>query len=461
MTVEVSPASYRDAAGFVYRRSGVLYRQVNASFQDDFELFLSSGLYDELVNDGLLVEHADAELANAAAPGAYRVLRPRVVPFISYPYEWSFGQLRDAALLTLDLQARALRRGLTLRDASAFNVQFSRGRPVFIDTLSFGRYEEGRPWAAYRQFCEHFLGPLALMAGREPRLALLYRTFPDGIPLDIVSTLLGGRAFRSLGLWLHVRAHANAQRRFGNAGKEASRRTISKAALERLVAHLRTTIEGLRWTPAGTTWADYEVEHNYSDAALSAKRALVAAHVAEVRPATVWDLGANAGLFSRIAADAGASVVSLDVDPAAVERHYARVRGSGAEILPLVMDLRNPSPALGWAHRERMSLVERGRADLVLALALVHHLTLAGNVPLPHVASFLASVGRHAIVEFVPADDPQARRLLATRGEAPHDYSREAFETAFAEWFEIGEPEPVGDSGRLLYSMRLRGDRSR
>jgi hypothetical protein len=456
VTVDVSPASYRDAAGFVYRRAGVLYRQVNESFRDDFELFLSSGLYDELAGDGLLVAHADDDIGNAASPGAYRVLRPRVVPFISYPYEWSVGQLRDAALLTLDLQARALHRGMTLRDASAFNVQFSRGRPVFIDTLSFGRYEEGRPWAAYRQFCEHFLGPLALMTRRDPRLALLYRTFPDGIPLDIVSELLGVRAFRAMGLWLHVRAHAKAQRRFGNAGADASRRTISRAAVERLVAHLRSTVEGLRWTPAGTTWAEYEAEHNYSDEALAAKRSLVAAQLERLRPATVWDLGANTGVFSRVAADAGASVVSMDVDPAAVERHYERVRESNADVLPLVMDLRNPSPAIGWAHRERMSLVERGPADVVLALALVHHLTLAGNVPLPHVASFFASVGRNAIVEFVPIDDPQAKRLLATRGAAPHEYSRAAFEAAFAECFTVGRPDPVGDSGRLLYPMTTR-----
>jgi len=457
VTVDVSPASYRDAAGFVFRRSGELYRQVNASFRDDFDFFLSSGLYDELAGEGLLVPHDEADLAMAASDGAYRVLRPRLVPFISYPYEWSVGQLRDAALLTLDLQRRALRRGLTLRDASAFNVQFVGSRPVFIDTLSFGRYEEGRPWGAYRQFCEHFLGPLAIMTGREPRLALLYRTFADGIPLDIVAELLGARAFRSLGLWLHVRAHAKAQRRFGNAGGEAAKRTMTKAAVERLVEHLRTTVEGLKWTPAGTAWAEYEVEHNYSDGALAAKRELVTAQLERLRPASVWDLGANTGTFSRAAADAGATVVSMDVDPAAVERHYRRIRGSGSNVLPLVMDLRNPSPALGWAHQERMSLVERGPADVVLALALVHHLTLAGNVPLPQVARFFATVGRSAVVEFVPIDDPQSKRLLATRGAAPHEYSREAFEGAFRECFDVGEPTPVGDSGRLLYTAVRKG----
>lgn len=453
MPVDVSPASYRDAAGFVYRRSGTLYRQVNESFRDDFDLFIASGLYDELSAEGLVVEHEEADLSKAASGAAYRVLKPRTVPYISYPYEWSVGQLRDAALLTLDLQSRALRRGMTLRDASAFNVQFMRGRPVFIDTLSFGRYEEGKPWAAYRQFCEHFLGPLALMVRRDPRMSLLHRGFPDGIPLELVSSLLGARAFRSLGLWLHLRAHANAQRRFGDAGSEASRRTLSRAALDRLVTHLRETVESLRWSPGGTAWAEYEAEHNYTETALETKQQLVADAIARLRPRTLWDLGANAGLFSRIAADAGASVVSMDVDPAAVERHYSRIRGAGREILPLVIDLRNPSPALGWAHRERMSLVERGPADVVLALALVHHLTLAGNVPLPEVASFFASIGRSAVVEFVPIEDPQARRLIATRGAAPHEYSRESFEAAFGEWFELAPPDPVGDSGRLLYSM--------
>ncbi|HET7450725.1 MAG TPA: hypothetical protein VFJ78_09020 [Gaiellaceae bacterium] len=458
MSVDVSPASYRDAAGFVYRRSGTLYRQVNESFRDDFDLFIASGLYDELTADGLVVEHEEADLSKAASRTAYRVLKPRTVPYISYPYEWSVGQLRDAALLTLELQTRALRRGLTLRDASAFNVQFMRGRPVFIDTLSFGRYEEGKPWAAYRQFCEHFLGPLALMVRRDPRMSLLHRGFADGIPLELVSSLLGARAFRSLGLWLHLRAHANAQRRFGDAGSEASRRTLSRAALDRLVTHLRETVESLRWSPGGTAWADYEEEHGYSAADVRAKQELVKALVEQVEPRSVLDLGANAGQYSAIAAAAGASVVALDLDVAAVERHYLRVRESRADVLPLVMDLRNPSPALGWAHRERMSLAERGPSDLVLALALVHHLVLAGNVPLRHVASYLAVLGTHAIVEFVPYDDPQAQRLVATRGSPEHAYTRQAFEQAFGESFAISSASPVGSSGRTIYSMTRRDD---
>ena len=207
-------SSFRDPSGFVYTRSGVVYRQVNRVFQDEFEAVAGSGLYDELAGQRLLVAHESVSLDLAASPDATAVLRPEPVHFISYPYEWSFGQLRDAALLTLELQERALGRGMTLRDASAYNVQFEGGRPVFIDTLSFEPRKEGAPWIAYRQFCEHFLVPLALMSRVDIDLGDLLRTHIDGIPLELGNTLLGGRSWRSLGLLFHVRLHAMAQRRY-------------------------------------------------------------------------------------------------------------------------------------------------------------------------------------------------------------------------------------------------------
>ena len=205
MSAESVAASYRDPSGFVYRREGVLYRQINHSFRDSFDHFIKSGLYDELVADELLVPHSDADRSLAATDDAYHVIQPRVVPFISYPYEWAFSQLKDAALLTLDIQRRALKRGLVLRDATAYNVQMADGRPVFIDTLSFGRYTEGEPWVGYRQFCQHFLAPLALMAFVDPSLVELSRTHIDGIPLALASKLLPVTSRLRPGVLMHLR----------------------------------------------------------------------------------------------------------------------------------------------------------------------------------------------------------------------------------------------------------------
>ena len=462
MSTDVSAASYRDAAGFVFRRGGTVYRQVNAGFREAFDAVERSGLFGELAGAGLLVAHEDAELALAPRPrDAYRVLRPALVEYISYPYEWSFSQLKDAALLTLDVQERALARGCVLRDASAYNVQFVGAQPVFIDTLSLAPLVEGQPWFAYRQFCEHFLAPLALMARRDVRLGALHRLYPDGVPLDLASRLLGTRAVMRLGLALHIRAHASAQRRFSGASTDAVKaRRMSVRQLRQLAEHLRSTVEGLEWRPEGTVWADYERAHNYTDAGLAAKADAVRDALAGLRPRLTLDLGANTGTFSRIAVEGGSRVVALDGDPGAVELLYRRLRPAGERaILPLVMDLLNPSPSSGWGHRERLSLAERGPADVVLALALIHHLTLGGTVPLPRVAEYFATLGRAAVVEFVPLDDPQARRLVAHRPEVPHAYTREDFERAFAPLFATREVRPLADSGRLLYTfVRHDGD---
>lgn len=449
-------AGSRDPAGFVYQREGQLLRQVNSGYRAPFERVLASGVLDELQTAGLLIPHQVAPIELAATQDAWQVLRPELVGFISYPYEWSFSQLRDAALLTLDVQARALARGITLRDASAYNVQFHRGRPVFIDTLSFGPYEDGRPWVAYRQFCEHFLAPLALMARRDVRLARLHAQFADGIPLDMASRLLGAASWLHASLTLHVHLHARAQSRYADAGGRPAvgSARLTRNALLRLVEQLRQTIEALRWEPAGTTWAEYETTHGYSADAAAAKEALVRSLLAPLSPKMTWDLGANTGRFSRIAADLGSRVIAIDGDYAAVDRAYRAERArKGEAILPLVNDLLSPSTSSGWAGAERQSLAERGPADALLALAVVHHIAFSGNIGLPRIAEWFARLARAAIVEFVPPNDPQVLRLIAARPEATHAYDRDAFERAFARHFTITARRPVPDTGRELFLM--------
>ena len=457
-------SSFRDPGGFVYTRQGVLYRQVNRVFQDRFEAFLGSGLYEELVRQRLMVPHESVSLDLAATPDAVAVLEPERVPFVSYPYEWSFGQLRDAALLTLELQERALVRGFTLRDASAYNVQFHGGRPVMIDTLSFEPRAEGAPWAAYGQFCEHFLVPLALMSRVDIRLGALQRVHLDGVPIELGSRLLGFSAWFSPSLLFNVKLLAAAQRRYADRDMGRARvRPVGAPALLELVRGLRSAVEGLSWNPAGTEWAEYVSETNYTAEATGAKRERVIELLRGLGATTVWDLGANTGEYSRAARTVVPGVVAFDVDPAAVERNYRRVRAEGETgILPLLLDLTNPSPAQGWAHRERHSLEQRGPADALLALALVHHLAIGHNLPLGRVAGFLARLGRHLVIEFVPKSDSQVQRLLRNRPDIFPDYTIEGFEAAFRRWFAIEQRHPIPGSERTLYRMRAlegrRGD---
>ena len=300
-----SPGSFRDPSGFVFERDGVLYRQVNRPYERDLALLRESGLHDSLVADGLLVRADVVDSSLAMEPEAVAVLAPERVPFVSYPYEWCFGQLRDAALLTLDVMDRAVERGMVLKDASAYNVQFLHGRPVLIDTLSFAAYREGQPWIAYRQFCQHFLAPLALMALVDVRLGALLRVHIDGVPLDLASRLLPGTSRIRPGLLTHIHLHARAQSQASKgAGKSAH---ISRTALRALIDSLRDTIRGLPWKPSPTLWGDYYDHTNYADEAMAAKRRLVAEFADGIQPIPrmAWDLGANTGEFSRLLAERG------------------------------------------------------------------------------------------------------------------------------------------------------------
>lgn len=428
-------------------------------FRQDFEAFVDSGCHRALVDAGLLVDH-DEVPGDDLAPDAWKVLRPERVPFLTWPHEWSPGQRRAAAVATMDAQLIALDHDMILRDASAFNVQFVGGRPVLIDTLSFGRLTT-EPWVAYGQFCRHFLAPLALEAHVDPRLAGLLVANIDGIPLDLAASLLPGRTKRRPALLMHLHMHARSAST-SQADPDAERKTttFSKKAHQGVASQLRGAVDKLTWEPMGTTWVDYYAEaDHYDEGSMAAKEALVRGHLEQLQPNLVFDLGANTGRFSRLAAATGAVVVAADIDHGAVEAGWRALASDpipDGDLLPIRYDLANPTPSIGWANEERADLAARGPADVVLALALVHHLAIGNNVPLPMVCELIARMGRHAVVEWVPKEDPKVRVLLATREDIFDRYTQDDFEAAAGEHFEILARDPVADSGRTLYLLRTR-----
>jgi len=449
-------ASFRDPSGFLFSRDGVLYRQVNHNYEHEYMRLMESGLYEKLVKAGLLIPHVEVDQLQALGEAAFKVIQPERVPFISYPYEWSFGQLKDAALGTLSIQRRALKAGMSLKDASAYSIQFVRGKVTLIDTLSFELYKEGQPWVAYRQFCQHFLAPLALMALKDIRLNQLLRVYIDGVPLDLASQLLPGATRFNFGLLTHIHLHAGAQKKY--AGEEVRSRgggTFGRQALNGLIDSLDATVRKLDWKPGGTEWGNYYDITNYSEAAFEHKKQLVGEWVKQVNPALAWDLGANNGVFSRVVSAAGSFVVSFDIDPAAVEQNYRHAKSEKeANLLPLLLDLTNPSPALGWANRERDSFGLRGPANMVLALAVIHHLAISNNVPLPQLADFFAETGEWLVIEFVPKSDSQVQKLLVSREDIFPNYTRAGFEDAFNKRFNIHSAVDVRESERVLYLMQ-------
>jgi hypothetical protein len=449
------PGSFRDPSGFLFWQNGSLYRQINISYKERYVRLMDSGLFEELAKTGLLIRHQEVDIQPVKPQIAYKIIQPEQIDFISYPYEWCFSQLKDAALTTLEIQKKALNFGMSLKDASAYNIQFRKGKPAFIDTLSFEIYREGQPWIAYRQFCQHFLAPLALMSYKDIRLNQLLRVYIDGIPLDLASSLQPFRSRLQLSLLTHIHLHARSQNRFAKRKVNSRRLSLSRLGLQGLIDNLESTIKKLHWQPLGTEWANYYEETSYSQNALEDKKQIVAGYLDRLHPQRVWDLGSNTGVFSRLASRLGIVTVSLDSDPAAVEQNYLSCRkNQETNILPLVVDLTNPSPAIGWQNQERLSLAERGPADTVLALALVHHLAISNNVPLKRIAAFFSSIGNSLVIEFVPKTDPQVQRLLATREDVFTDYSQPAFENEFSRFFNIQNSVKIKDSERTLYLMR-------
>ena len=372
--------------------------------------------------------------------------------------EWCFSQLKDAALLTLRLQKAALAHGMSLKDATAYNVAFSNGRAVWIDTLSFETLKPGKPWVAYGQFCQMFLAPLALMSHVDVRLQSLFRSFIDGVPLDLASSMLPASTRLRLGLLMHVHLHAASQRRAkGGPAGPGTVKAVSQTALNGIIDSLVNTVQRLEWQTTDTTWGNYYADTNYTDAAFAHKREIVSAAIDRLAPASVWDLGANDGTFSRLASTRGIPTVAFDVDPVAVEKNYRHAtRASERHLLPLLLDLTNPSARYGWANEERDALADRGPADLALVLALVHHLAIAHNVPLDRIARYLARLARALVIEFVPKTDSQVQRLLASRVDIFDGYTQDHFERAFSQYFAIVETVPVREGTRVIYVMRRR-----
>ena len=445
--------SFRDPSGRVLVDGDRLLRTVNPCFREHWERASSSGLLASLVERGLLVPFEACD----PVEGAWKTLEARRIPFVSYPYEWCFSQLKDAALLTLELQRIALEQGMILKDASAYNVQFLGSKPIFIDLLSFEVWKEGAPWAAYRQFCMHFLAPLALCSRLGLWCGAFSRLWTDGVPLGHACRLLPWRSRLSPSLALHLFAHARMEARHadGRASTVKARNVrLSRKALSNLALSLLETVEAQRNPGHATQWGDYYAGTSYDEEAESAKARLLEEEAAERGGGIAVDLGANTGRYSRVLAPHFDLVLSVDMDPLAVERNYVSLKKDGPpNILPLVLDLSNPSPDMGWGGVERDSFSRRCKADFLAALALIHHLVIAAGIPMDHVASHCASLlpsGGRLVLEFVPKEDSQVRRLLCSREDVFQDYDLPGLQAAFAPHFVLRRQEALPGSCRTL-----------
>jgi SAM-dependent methyltransferase len=449
--------SFRDPESRVFHRGGEIYRALSREGLADFEALVASGLLDDPRIVG--TERADDVPAPAGLlpTEIAGILRHEPVAFLSYPYEWTFSMLKDAALLQLDLLSAALDHDLVLKDSTPYNVQFRGARPVFIDIGAFERLHGGELWVGYRQFCMLYLYPLLLQAVKGLSFQPWLRGSIDGITATQARALMSFRDRFRRGLTTNVFLHARLEKRDTGSGAEI-KREVKRTGVERqlIVANVRRMsklVTRLEWDPPPSVWTGYG-EHNSYDVRDARLKDGFVREVATSRPwRLAWDLGCNNGRHSRIAAEGSEHVVAVDADEGAVELLYRELRDADdATILPLVMNVADPSPRLGWRGLERKSLLDRGRPDLVLALALVHHVTIGANVPVVEFVDWLAELGGALIVEFPTRDDPMVKQLLARKREGLHpDYERGSFERCLREAFDVRRSEQLASGTRILY----------
>jgi hypothetical protein len=455
--------SFRDPAARVYSYSNRILRGVDAVTFANFQALTKTGFFGDAIQQGKIVSsrvlgEEDPDAAEILAEGWAGILEHERVPLLSYPYEWTFSMLKDAALLHLDLLEKALGEGWVLKDSTPYNIQFVGSSPVFIDLPSFSPRPAGDYWRGYRQFCMSFLYPLMLTAYRRIPFQHLMRSSLDGItPVEAARFFSGLDCFRK-GVISHVRFPAllegriATQRARGAEDPQNKARPQSDAMVLGLVQSMRRIVRALPAVSGASVWSDYTKTHSYDPASFDEKQAFVAKAASRERLGVAWDLGSNTGTFSELIAKSADYVVSMDSDHECVERLYLRLRDRGdKKILPLTMNLANPSPDQGWAGVERLSFDHRIKPDLILGLALIHHICLSNNVPIPAFLDWLVGTGAKLIIEFVDRNDTMVKEMLSRKSETHEDYNLQHFEKELERRYEVILSAPLKEGERKIY----------
>lgn len=457
----VDAGSFRDREGRIYHSEGRIFRGLSQRALDAFHALSRTRFYSNFLKQGKLIDSRVVSGDERPLPGAVHehwagfLEHPRV-PLISYPYEWTFGMLRDAAALQLELVEAALLEDMALKDATPYNIQFVSGQPVFIDISSFEPLEPGAPWAGYRQFCELFLFPLMVQAYKGIDFQPFLRSRIDGVSVQTAARIFGWRDRFRRGVLSHVWLQSRLDRRY--SGTSADIKSDLKSAgfnREMILANvrkLRRLVRGLEWQGSGSEWGSYETFHNYSEEDRERKARFVDECVVASGARRVWDLGCNTGQFAKIAARHADQVLALDRDHFAVERLYREIRSRGLKaIQPLVQDVVDPSPNWGWRQRERSDLRSRSQPDLILCLALVHHVVISANIPLGEFVDWLAGIAPNLVIEFVSRDDDKVRTLLRNKVDRYSDYSREGLEGLLRKHYAVRQMAELNSGKRFLY----------
>ena len=449
-------SSFRDPSGYVFIEDNKVKRVINPIYFEQYKALTDSSFYKTLFDKKYLIPHQEVSSTESEIS-----IEASKIPFINYPYEWSFLQYKHAALLTLKIQKLCLENNFTLKDASAFNITFHEGKPIFIDTLSFDFYQENNPWLAYKQFIMHFLGPLVLTkCFGQDYLKTLSQNL-EGISLQKLSKLLPFKSYFSPTILTNIHLLAKYDKKY-ESDKKTVNNNLSKSSQIKLLDGLYDFISNLSVNEK-TEWDHYYNQINYNEVAYQFKKEVVKDWFLSIKGKNLIDIGGNDGTFSRELKDISKLIIVADVDPNAVEQNYKQVlKNKEKMILPIVADVLNPSANYGFNNEERFSFIDRvkdSNLDGCLALAVIHHITLSGNIPFSLSAQFFSKMAPNLLIEFPARNDSWVQFLLDSKREFRNHfdfYNEDNFEKEYSVYFEILDKQKIASSERILYSLKRR-----
>ena len=455
--IKKNSASFRDPSGYIFNdESGVLRRHIKPIYFNQYKALKTSGLYDTLIASKSLINHVETSVSDE-----HIIITPDKIPFITNPYEWSFLQFKHAALLTLQIHKYALEKGFILKDASAYNVTFYKGSPVFLDTLSFDFYKEGKPWRAYKQFIMHFFGPLVLAKYHGTDVFKMLQTHIDGIPLKLIASLLPLKTKFSPTLYSNIHLLAKMETEYNEDYKgEIKVNSLSKKAQLNIVKGLFEYIKNLKLTES-SEWGDYYTKTNYNESSFNFKKEILKEWVAKLKVDRLIDVGGNDGTFARVVKNDVDHILVTDIDSNAIEYNYEQIRkNKESNMLTFVSDILQPSPGVGFGNTERSSLITRLREyapNVTMALAVIHHISLSGNVPFAKSAEYFAQFSNHLIIEFPKREDSWVSSLLIRKQEFINHfdfYNQINFEKEYLTFFDLLEKKEILGTNRVLYLLK-------
>lgn len=431
-----NPGSFRDPSGQIYKYNNRIIRVVKEFGKRKYEYIKDKGLIEESIKNNFLINTNEitSEFKDLKSKDFCYFLEHEKLDYISYPYEWGFYQLKDAALHHLNFQIFLLERDAVLIDSSAFNIQFKDNKPIFIDVLSIDKYNEGEYWKGHAQFLQQFLNPLLLRSLKGISFNDWYKGNLDGIKTSDLNNLLSLKDKISFNVFFSVVLLSrldkqNTQNPTSALKKVNKKRPLSKNAYKGLLLQLKNWIKKLKPLEKKTVWDSYSSSNTYDKEQENKKIQVIKNFAKKIRPNLMADIGCNDGLYSFESLKSGCKkVIGFDIDINAIDRAYNNSLKQDLNFLPLYFNATNPSTRLGWYEKERESFIDRLNFDAVIALAFEHHLALAQNIPLEEVISWIMNIGKNGLIEYVDKTDETVKKMLSIKGDIFPTYNQENFE---------------------------------